>query len=60
MAHDFERIGREQVLKDLTKKIKGKAEYLQTQNLKKMDKLQTLEDLEQLSSEARTILTELL
>lgn len=60
MAHDFERIGKEQVLKDLTKKIKGKAEYLQTQNIKPMDKLQTLKDLKNLSEEAHTIQVELL
>jgi len=59
MAYDFEKIGKQSVLNDLIKSIKGKSDYLQANNLRKVDKLKTLKELGEMSKDAYKILDEL-
>ncbi|MGG0667822.1 hypothetical protein ABE073_04750 [Lederbergia citrisecunda] len=59
MSYDFEKIGKQAVLADIVRSIKGKADYLQTGNMTKKDKLGTLKSLEKLSKDAHKILSEL-
>jgi hypothetical protein len=59
MNYDFERIGKEQVLKQLIEQIKGKSDYLQTTNISRIDKLKALKHLEEMAKTAHDILEEL-
>ncbi len=61
MGYDFEKIGRQSVLDQLTKKIKDIADYLQDDKLKlnKANKLKALKDLEIIANDAYKILSEL-
>jgi hypothetical protein len=59
MGYDFEKVGKQTVLDTLIKNIKGKSDVLQTSNLRKDLKLQTLKDVEKLAKDAYKILSEL-
>lgn len=59
MKYDFEKIGKERVLNELQSKILGKATYMKNQANSTELKLEVLEEINQLSGDAYTILKEL-